>query len=91
MTKKVVKPPKVKIVKRIGRPMSLPPFWSDMARACGGVEELGKEIGKSVRQVRRIAHRESPLTATSRIALAAAAEKHGMLRAMQRWEDGAEA
>jgi len=84
-TGKTTKKPKVKIVHRFGAPMKLPPFWVDFARAAGSLEALSQEIGKSVRQVRRLAHRESPLTGSTLIAVRAAAEKHGMLRALEEW------
>lgn len=90
MTKKIVKKPKVKILKKVGRPSSMPLFWTDLIRAAGGVDRLGVEIGKSARQIRRIANGYCPVTPSCRIALALAAEKHGMLKALQRWEDGAE-
>lgn len=84
--KKTVKKPKVKVLKRIGRPMTLPGVWGDLARLAGGVEELGQQIGKSVRQVRRIAHGESPLSGSTRIAAMAAAAKHGKVKALEEWE-----
>lgn len=86
MTKKTIKKPKVKVLKRIGRPMTLPGVWGDMARAAGSVEGLGQQIGKSVRQVRRIANGESPMTGSTRIAAMAFAAKHDKVKALEEWE-----
>lgn len=86
MTKKTIKKPKVKVLKRIGRPMTLPGVWGDMARDAGSVDCLGQQIGKSVRQIRRIAHGESPLTGSTRIAAMAFAGKHGREKALEEWE-----
>ena len=86
MMKKSVKKPKVKVLKRIGRPLTLPGVWGELARDADGVEGLGAAIGKSVRQVRRIAHGESPLTGSTRIATMAFAAKHGKVKALEEWE-----
>lgn len=88
---KTTKKSKVKVVRKIGRPTNLPPFWAELARLAGGVDKLGVEIGKSVRQLRRIAHRQSPLTGSTKIATRAAAEKHRVLPQFEEWERGGEA
>lgn len=85
-TSKRVKKPKIRVVKRNGRPMSLPGIWSELARKIGSVAALSAAIGKSTRQVRRIAHRQCPITGSTRIALHATAAKYGMLKAFQEWE-----
>ena len=46
-TKKAIKKPKVKILKNVGRPMTLPPFWTALAKDAGGVAKLGNEIGRA--------------------------------------------
>lgn len=84
--KKIVKAPKVKVVKKIGRPVTLPGFWGEFAKAAGGVGALSGEIGRSVRQIRRIANHESPLMGATRVAAMAIASKYKMERALEEWE-----
>jgi hypothetical protein len=59
-----------------------------LAKALGSVDSLAKAVGLSVRQTRRIAHRECPLSPSTRIVVLALAEKHGKLEAFQEWVNG---
>ena len=86
MSKITKRAPRVKIVKRMGRPITLPDFFLKLSTKLGGVEAAAKAIGKSDRQFRRIAHKESLLTDTTRIVLAGLAETHKLTKEFQEWD-----
>ena len=88
MAKSVKRAPRVKIVKRMGRPTTLPEFWLAVAKELGSVDESAKAIGKSVRQLHRIAHKESPLTDSTRIIVTALAERLKLTREFEKWVKG---
>jgi hypothetical protein len=80
-----IKAPKIQILRRPGRPTTLPGPWGLLAKDLKGVDKLATAVGLSVRQTRRIAHRECPLSPSTRIVVLALMEKHGKLETFQEW------
>jgi hypothetical protein len=83
-----VSQPKVRIVRRMGRPMLLPGVWGEIANKLGGVNKLSEAVCLSVRQVRRLAKRESPLVGPARVAMEAIAKRLELAREFQDWCNG---
>lgn len=78
--------PKVKIKRAIGRPPAFPSPWLELTRAMKGVAAVAKAIGRSPRQVNRIAHRECPFEGAVKLLTMAAAKKHGLAKAFEEWD-----